>query len=146
MNSHQLPGKLIGLCAVFMIVISCQQNLSHPPGPPAIIKIEDGYASGLVLKDDHGRSAQTFVVHGGTKIQWILKNNTAVDKIDNIFKKDASINVFAKGPSRIGGSRNWEGTTEDPKDVKVESYNIQWTDTAGQQHTFDPLIQVNPKK
>jgi hypothetical protein len=55
-------------------------------------------------------------------------------------------NIFMpNSPSQIGNSANFHGAV-DPTIVTGSEfvYNIEWADTAGNNHIFDPVICVNP--
>ncbi|MEO7802474.1 MAG: hypothetical protein ABIR81_10755 [Ginsengibacter sp.] len=108
-----------------------------------VIKItgSDSTTGQLTLEDINGRPADVFSISPGAKMQWLLKAETVKD-ITNIYAKPDNPNVFSHGPRRRGNSVNWGGQIDSQATGKEENYNIDWTDKAGNPHTFDPKIQV----
>ena len=138
-------NKLIAFSCIilFTLLSSCNRNISKGQGAEIIIIIGGDVGSHkLIIRDKNGNPADTFNIRRGKQIQWLLVNKEVVKEITNIDKKPASENVFRSGPERIGGSLNWRGIIDWEAKGKTEEYNIDWTDSQGNKHTFDPKIQV----
>ncbi len=133
----------VALISALVAVIYALYRLIFPPTPPEIIRITAAYPNTdeLKLQDAGGDSATTFRVKAGKTINWLV-NTTDVTDITIIKKKPASENVFKPDPSRIGSSRNWKGIVDPGARGKTEDYYIDWVDTLGKTHRYDPKIQV----
>jgi hypothetical protein len=133
----------------FILLSSCYRKgfaPSHEARTENIIIIGgDNASQKLVLRDENGNRADTFKVFAGSQIQWLLVNRDVIKEITNIYKKPSSANVFTTSPQRMGGSLNWRGTINREASGKAEEYNIDWIDTNGGKHTYDPVIKVNPR-
>lgn len=128
----------------FTLLFSCHRHIGEPGIAAAeVIKITgSNYATdSLIMQDANGKPADTFYIEKGKRIQWILQTKT-VKNIDSIYKKTTSQNVFSELPHRLSNSMNWHGKIKKSAGGKAEDYNIDWTDTAGIKHTYDPKIQV----
>ncbi len=126
------------LVAAFLVLPSCS----------AVINItgSDTTTGNLVLVDRNGNPADTFQVESGQKIKWKIKTTT-VKSIESIPpKKAAAHGVFRKDPRKKFLSRSWKGKTIKTEATVSEEYNIIWTDSSGERRTYDPLIQVNPRR
>ncbi len=113
----------------------------------AIIKITDANSSTeqLTLKDKDNNSAREFKANRGQKIKWVVQTNKVNNIVDITQKdRDGNHNIFSKRPSRVGNSKNFEGTISRETPHEEEWYNIIWEDKDGVERTDDPLIQVNP--
>lgn len=130
---------------LFTLLFSCHRKYGETEMAAAeIIKItgNDAATGKLTLQDVNGKAADTFIIGTGKKMQWLLKTNTIKD-VTNIYKKKTtSENVFSELPGRLGSSRNWGAKIKTSAGGKEEDYNIDWIDTAGNKHTYDPKIQV----
>lgn len=132
--------------AIFLFILSsCDQDSSEflEDGQPAVIIISDiGTGDKLVLKDLAGHPADTFFVRKGEKVEWLLLTDKVKD-IKKIHEKEGNPNLFSIRPNRIGSSFHQHGKIK--KDVetgKMEEYYIKWIDSAGNERTYDPKIQV----
>lgn len=79
-------------------------------------------------------------------ITWLIRNNSDVDRITAIEKKENSDNVFSSPPAPLSGSNNWRGTIVSSILVSTShTYSIKYrkTGVAGE-FIHDPIIQVNP--
>ena len=139
-------NRLIALSIIFFIILpACHRNISkgEKAAPEIIIIIGADVASHkLIIRDKNGNRADTFRIAAGKQIQWLLVNKEVIKELTNIYKKPESEDVFRTGPERISGSLNWRGTIDREAKGKTENYNIDWTDSLGNKHTFDPKIQV----
>ncbi len=81
----------------------------------------------------------------GELITWVVLPSSGVDSITAIKNYETSINVFNPDPAPLGGgSKNWQGTVSPTIDVpSTETYYIDWKDTSGNSHQYDPQIKVN---
>jgi len=147
MRSILQINKLIAVsCVVFFIALaSCHHHL-YTSAPQVIHIVNGDTTSGkLDLRDVNGNSADTFKVPKGSDIRWLLGDSQVVRKITNIYKKPMSVSdsIFSSPPDSIGGSSlNWKAKVDQNAGGKTEIYNMDWIDKNGQQHTFDPKIQV----
>lgn len=138
---------IVACFSFFTLLYSCHRHMHKSENVfPEIIQIADGdiISGKLTLKDLNEKAADTFKVHAGNSVKWILGNNQAVERITNIYKKPGSPTneVFSQLPDSIGGSKNWQGKIDKSAAGKVEDYNIDWIDKDGNPHTYDPRIQV----
>ena len=98
--------------------------------------------TGELTMSDHGNSK----VKKGEKVTWIIGPHSGVKSIEKIMHCDNSMNVFFKDPGRVGNGRasNWQGiVSKEVADGSVEEYYIDWKDTEGKLHKYDPKITVN---
>lgn len=80
----------------------------------------------------------------GSTVIWQIMPNSGVSAITNIYNDVGSTDVFSPDPGQVGNSSNWSGTVNPNLTVPaVEDYSIDWTDTNGGTHTYDPRISVN---
>ncbi|CAN5209237.1 hypothetical protein BH20BAC1_BH20BAC1_06480 [soil metagenome] len=102
----------------------------------------------LDMIDHDGNSASTIHAAISEIVTWTIDPHSGVKEITKIDKKEGSDNVFNPLPRRLGKSKNWQGTIDPDLDPSInqETYFIEWVDeTAGKKHTYDPLIQINPR-
>ena len=99
-----------------------------------------GISNGQPVLSDNGR---TYVDPSDT-VTWILGQNSGVTAITSIVD-DVTTNVFDPNPAQVGGSTNWKGTINPLiAPGSEETYTINYT-SGGTEHSFDPIIQVNPQ-
>jgi len=99
-----------------------------------------GVSNGQPVLSDNGRTQ----VDPGDTVTWNIGNNSGVSEITGIIDNSA-IDVFSPDPTQLGGSTSWRGTVN-PSIGRgsEETYTINFT-SGGMQHSYDPIIQVNPQ-
>ena len=154
MRSTYNLNKLIAVFAIifFIILTSCHHH--YVPGSdtrsdtrtPQVIHIIDGDTTSgtLALEDVNGNAADTFKVFAGQTVKWLLGRNQVIAKILTIAQNDTSKSIFPEGTREVSGSLNWECKIDPEAGGRIVKYNIEWTDSKGRSHTFDPFIRVNP--
>ncbi|MFC4722190.1 hypothetical protein ACFO5O_07650 [Geojedonia litorea] len=108
---------------------------------PAITITASNSSTGTLTLSDNGST----VANRGQIVTWIIGPNSGVSSITAINHDTNSSDVFDPDPAPVGGnSRNWQGTINPNLAVPAfEDYYIQWTDSSGNSHTYDPRISVN---
>ncbi len=112
----------------------------------------------LTLVDSKGNQATVFEVDAGKCIKWKIAKGINVSSIQDLDKKDTSINVFRKLPHKKWLSKSWKGTVEKLEILKekfagketpdgyiVEDYFIGWKANNDSTHVYDPKIQVKSR-
>ena len=112
----------------------------------------DPITGDLTLTSDGNANVQPNYV-----VEWILEEGAAnIATIDRIEEDQGSRNLFRGEPARLYGppppppaepgtpTNNFSGTIS-PSVVngQEETYHINWSDRAGNTHTFDPTLIVN---
>ena len=104
------------------------------------ITIKKIFPNGSLDLSDKGKTE----VDPGDTVTWIIHPHSGVNEITGIIN-NSEINIFSKGPSRVGGkSKNWKGTV-DPNIPRgsEEDYDIAYTKTGSSANRmFDPKISV----
>lgn len=106
------------------------------------IKITSGNpADGTLTLDDAGNTSTS----KGSNVTWQIEPGAAnVSDITNIYADAGSTDVFSPDPARVGSSSNWSGRVNPNLTTPAyEDYTIEWKDTSGNTHTYDPRISVN---
>lgn len=100
----------------------------------------------LTLKNKKGNSADTFVTTSGKIVKWKIETHT-LKSFQKIPPKSSAENssVFKNDPHKKFLSKTFKGKLKKTKTVQKEDYSILWEDQENKQHTYDPLIQVNPR-
>lgn len=97
-------------------------------------------SNGELILSDHGNTE----AKRGEVVTWVISPKSGVNSITGIKIKDNSTNIFEKEPSQAGNSRNWKGVINNTLQIPATgAYSIFWSDESGENHEFDPLIQVN---
>ena len=81
----------------------------------------------------------------GSIVTWVIAPNAGdIVSISKIHQYDNSVDVFSPDPHQVGQSKNWQGTINSAIAVPAEEkYYINWIDSSGIMHQFDPRIRVN---
>lgn len=141
------PGMTFSVIFFFILHSACHHRFSETEMAAAqVIRITDGdeISGKLTMIDVNDRSADTFNISPGAIMQWQLQT-PKIMKITDIKAKADNPNVFSRGPRQHGSSDNWGGKISDEAGGEAENYYIDWTDSKGGNHTYDPRIQVNSK-
>ncbi len=131
------------LVAIFCIILFTQLTSC------VVIRVTDAdTGSGkLTLKDKKGKPADTLITTSGKIIKWKIETHI-VKSFHSIPPKPSAENssVFKKEPHKKFLSKTFKGKLEKTETVRKEVYSILWEDQKHNPlHTYDPLIQVNPK-
>jgi hypothetical protein len=156
-------SEIISACLFIALVFSSCNNSSSTGGnsevsdsaqfqpvPGAILITGIDAAGKLILKDNHGNSANTREAHRTEIINWIVQPHSGVKSISEIAidtKVIPNDNVFSTLPHQQGDAKHWQGTIADLDPTKAfgEKYYIKWVgDNSTQPQVFDPKIQLNP--
>jgi len=98
----------------------------------------------LHLKDTEGHTGDnniTSQANPGDFVKWEIETGSNIDRIDNIYAKTGSIDVFSEGP-RLDENDTWIGKV-DSNARGSESYNIQYT-VGSTTIVDDPILEVDP--
>ena len=77
-------------------------------------------------------------------VEWSIKNEKTVSKIEAIYRKRTSPEIFSTPPYPVG--KLWEGYIDlKPHFITTYEYNIKWYDAdGGGPWTHDPKISIMP--
>ncbi|SMD46152.1 hypothetical protein SAMN00777080_4832 [Aquiflexum balticum DSM 16537] len=103
------------------------------------ITIKKIFPNGSLDLSDKGKTE----VDPGDTVTWKIGRRSGVKEITGIIN-NSEINIFSEGPTRVGNSKNWEGTV-DPNIPRgsEEEYEIAYTKTGSSANQmFDPKISV----
>jgi len=98
----------------------------------------------LHLKDTEGHTGDnniTSQANPGDFVKWKIETGSNIDRIDNIYAKTGSINVFSEGP-QLDENDTWIGKVS-PTATGSEAYNIQYT-VGSETVVDDPEIDIKP--
>jgi hypothetical protein len=109
----------------------------------------DKSTGNLTLQDSNGNSATNFNAQRGHVITWEIQPNSGVSALTAFSQKNVNgnTNVFSSYPAQQANSSNWQGTVDanlNSSSSYTDTYEINWQDTQGNSHTYDPAIMVNP--
>ncbi len=113
------------------------------------IRIQNDGSDKIKLIDEVGCPAYILSVFPDQNVEWEIDGS--VKSIDSIVTKPkpGNGNVFEEHPhKKFRSKRHWKGKIKSAggaDNIKNEEYYIVWTAEDGTQHTYDPLIQLNPK-
>ena len=117
----------------------------------AAIRITNGdpETGDLTLQDSNGNSATNFNALRGHVITWEIQPNSGVSALTGFAQENVNgnTNVFSSYPAQQGNSSTWQGTVDaniTSGSSYTDTYEINWKDTQGNSHTYDPSIRVNP--
>ena len=153
--------KIISLCfLIFCAFSSCSSYLTVNGNkvPKKVTIYVTGYditSGDLMLKNDSGNSAAILQAWAGQHIKWKLGDprNHAIDTlIAKAINKHAEQEIFSTPPKKKFWSKSWKANIKDDPEIKAlgmmdstliinYDYKIVW-DTVGNQHTYDPRIQI----
>lgn len=149
---------IIAGCVTSLILISCSQHefnkkpKDFKPEPDShkssfIITIFGDHPDGsLDLLDDSSHVADTLAVHATDDITWQIADPN-VSAILKIKEKSIFASHFQTKPHQVPGSTDWKAKIKLYQSTyNTAEYLIQWKDAMGNTRTFDPLIQIYPRK
>ena len=101
--------------------------------------------TGILKLMENGAPADIIVVEAGEEITWTIESDQLSD-ITNIDLKTGKPEIFKQYPGRQINER-WVAVIKDTLIELKAEYFISWDDnqTPPENHTYDPIIQVNPK-
>ncbi len=142
--------KFFVICVfTFYFLSSCTSgNIAPKDKKKLVIRItgSNSTTGKLIMINEKGDTAENFQAWSGQKIKWDIDDRSNVKSIKDIFPKANNQTVFSEKPKKLFLSKNWQGTLKETKDTLFENYNIDWIEKDNNyKHTYDPLIQVNPK-
>lgn len=99
----------------------------------------------LHLRDtngQHGVNDLKTTAQKQDKIVWLLEEDSGIKKLDGIFPKEGTTDIFKKKPAGKS-KKKWKGEIGDKTDVEY-TYDISYTLDDGNEKTIDPRIVVPP--
>jgi len=133
------PRQVLFL-TIILALISCHASYKTLESKTHEIVIEGTSGDSLILNP-----SGTVEVHKKDIVEWsITAANVKSFKIENKEREDKVFSEFDKPPRHYTRKGSGKVKAHAPEKKEYYRYSIHWKDTSGEEHTFDPVISINP--